>query len=55
MIFFQISVMSRDTEILIESNYWLGMNVPFIFKRRNPYKTVCYIHIHIFLNFFFGR
>ena len=27
---FQIFVVSRNTEILTESNYWLGMYVPYI-------------------------
>ena len=30
--FLQIFVISRKTEILIESNYWLGMYVPCILK-----------------------
>ena len=30
--FFQIFVISRKNEILIELSYWLGMYVPYIFK-----------------------
>ena len=29
---FQIFVISRSAEILIESNFWLGMYVPYILK-----------------------
>ena len=32
IIFLQISVISRSTEILIELNFWLGMYVPYIFS-----------------------
>ena len=40
--FFQIFVISRNTEILIEPNYWLGMNVPFIHESllQNRYALV---------------
>ena len=30
--FFQIFVISRNTEMPIESNYWLGMYVVYILK-----------------------
>ena len=30
--FFQFFVISQNTEILFESNYWLGIYVPYIFK-----------------------
>ena len=32
--FFQIFVISRNNEIPIKSNYWLGMYVPYIFKSK---------------------
>ena len=39
--FFQIFVISRNTEILIEWNYWLGMYVPNILKDA----LYCYVPI----------
>ena len=36
--FFRIFVTSRNTEILIESNYWLRLYVPYILKFRLEYE-----------------
>ena len=38
--FFQIFVISRNTEILSALKYWLGMYVPYILNKR--IKKECY-------------
>ena len=44
--FFQIFVISRSTKILIESNFWLGIYVPYILNNQNwPPFTGCSNHI----------
>ena len=38
--FLQIFLISRSTEILMESNFWLGLYVPYILNMPYMLKTV---------------
>ena len=49
--FFLICLISRNTEILIELNYWLKIYVPYILKKMKKKFTLAFIKNYIFLWF----
>ena len=46
--FFQIFVISQSTEILIESNFWLGMYVVKVIEQQKEYKLK-YINLTFYI------